>query len=110
MTVSLNGERFRALVDELTELAEQRAKTECEIENASQADTSAAERALRETLEQLGRRHETETGRIEAEHRAALAEATERFESEHGATEACAFVKKVDFPPSEIDFDAAFEE
>jgi sugar phosphate isomerase/epimerase len=27
---------------------------------------------------------------------------------EHGATEACAFVKKVDFKPSEVAFDAAF--
>jgi len=32
------------------------------------------------------------------------------MDREHGAREACAFVKKVDFPPSEIDFDAAFEE
>ena len=32
------------------------------------------------------------------------------MDREHGATEACAFVKKIDFPPSEIDFDAAFEE
>ena len=32
------------------------------------------------------------------------------MDREHGASEACAFVKKVDFPPSQIDFDAAFEE
>jgi sugar phosphate isomerase/epimerase len=32
------------------------------------------------------------------------------MDREHGATEACAYVKKIDFPPSEIDFDAAFEE
>ncbi len=32
------------------------------------------------------------------------------MDREHGAAEACAFVKKIDFPPSEIDFDAAFEE
>jgi len=32
------------------------------------------------------------------------------MDREHGATEACKFVKQVDFPPSEIDFDAAFEE
>ncbi len=32
------------------------------------------------------------------------------MDREHGATEACAFVKNIDFPPSEIDFDAAFEE
>jgi sugar phosphate isomerase/epimerase len=32
------------------------------------------------------------------------------MDREHGATEACRFVKQVDFPPSEIDFDAAFEE
>jgi sugar phosphate isomerase/epimerase len=32
------------------------------------------------------------------------------MDREHGATEACNFVKQVDFPPSEIDFDAAFEE
>jgi sugar phosphate isomerase/epimerase len=32
------------------------------------------------------------------------------MDREHGATEACAFVKKIDFPPSDIDFDAAFEE
>jgi len=31
------------------------------------------------------------------------------MDREFGATEACAFVKKVDFPPSFIDFDAAFE-
>jgi hypothetical protein len=27
----------------------------------------------------------------------------------HGATEAAAFVRKVDFPPSQVAFDAAFE-
>jgi len=32
------------------------------------------------------------------------------MDREHGATEACTFVKTIDFPPSEIDFDAAFEE
>ena len=32
------------------------------------------------------------------------------MDREHGAAEAAAFVKKVDFPPSFIDFDAAFEE
>lgn len=32
------------------------------------------------------------------------------MDREHGATESCAYVKKIDFPPSEIDFDAAFEE
>jgi sugar phosphate isomerase/epimerase len=32
------------------------------------------------------------------------------MDREHGATEACAYVKRIDFPPSEIDFDAAFEE
>ena len=32
------------------------------------------------------------------------------MDREHGATEACTFVKKIDFPPSKIDFDAAFEE
>lgn len=31
------------------------------------------------------------------------------MDREFGATEACAFVKKVDFPPSELAFDAAFE-
>ena len=31
------------------------------------------------------------------------------MDREHGATEACAFVKKVDFPTSQIAFDAAFE-
>jgi sugar phosphate isomerase/epimerase len=31
------------------------------------------------------------------------------MDREYGAKEACEFVKKVDFPPSEIDFDAAFE-
>jgi sugar phosphate isomerase/epimerase len=32
------------------------------------------------------------------------------MDREHGASEAAAFVKKVDFPSSSIDFDAAFEE
>ncbi|MCK4750993.1 MAG: sugar phosphate isomerase/epimerase, partial [Bacteroidales bacterium] len=32
------------------------------------------------------------------------------MDREHGAAEACAFVKNIDFPPSDIDFDAAFEE
>lgn len=32
------------------------------------------------------------------------------MDREHGAREACAFVKNIDFPPSDIDFDAAFEE
>lgn len=32
------------------------------------------------------------------------------MDREHGATEAAAFVKNIDFPPSHIDFDAAFEE
>jgi len=32
------------------------------------------------------------------------------MDREHGAKEAAAFVKQVDFPPSTIDFDAAFEE
>jgi sugar phosphate isomerase/epimerase len=32
-----------------------------------------------------------------------------RMDREHGAAEACAFVKKVDFPPSDIAFDAAFQ-
>jgi hypothetical protein len=32
------------------------------------------------------------------------------MDREHGAKESCTYVKKVDFPPSEIDFDAAFEE
>ena len=32
------------------------------------------------------------------------------MDREHGAAEACGFVKKVDFPPSEVAFDAAFEE
>ncbi len=31
------------------------------------------------------------------------------MDREFGAKEACEFVKKVDFPPSEVDFDAAFE-
>jgi hypothetical protein len=31
------------------------------------------------------------------------------MDREHGATEACAFVKRIDFPPSEIAFDASFE-
>ena len=32
------------------------------------------------------------------------------MDREHGAAEAATFVKTVDFPPSDIDFDAAFEE
>ncbi len=32
------------------------------------------------------------------------------MDREHGATEACEFVRNVDFPPSDIAFDAAFEE
>jgi sugar phosphate isomerase/epimerase len=32
------------------------------------------------------------------------------MDREHGAAEACEFVRRIDFPPSEIDFDAAFEE
>ena len=32
-----------------------------------------------------------------------------RMDREHGATEAAAFVKRVDFPPSEISFDAQFD-
>lgn len=32
------------------------------------------------------------------------------MDREHGATEACEFVRTVDFPPSDIAFDAAFEE
>jgi len=32
-----------------------------------------------------------------------------RMDREHGAREACAFVKKVDFPPSAIAFDAQFD-
>jgi len=32
-----------------------------------------------------------------------------KMDREHGATEACAFVKKLDFPPSAVAFDAAFE-
>jgi sugar phosphate isomerase/epimerase len=32
------------------------------------------------------------------------------MDREHGAREACAYVRKVDFPPSDINFDAAFEE
>lgn len=32
------------------------------------------------------------------------------MDREHGAAEACAFVKKVDFKPSDIKFDAAFDE
>lgn len=31
------------------------------------------------------------------------------MDREHGATEACAFVKKIDFKPSDVAFDAAFE-
>ena len=33
-----------------------------------------------------------------------------RMDREHGAAEACSFTKKVDFPTSDIAFDAAFEE
>ena len=32
------------------------------------------------------------------------------MDREHGAEEACAFVQAVDFPPSEVAFDAAFDE
>ncbi|MDP6503738.1 MAG: sugar phosphate isomerase/epimerase, partial [Planctomycetota bacterium] len=32
------------------------------------------------------------------------------MDREHGATEACTFVKNVDFPSSDRAFDAAFEE
>ena len=32
-----------------------------------------------------------------------------KMDREHGATEACAFVRRIDFPPSAIAFDAAFE-
>lgn len=32
------------------------------------------------------------------------------MDREHGATEACEFVRNVDFPPSDIAFDSAFEE
>ena len=32
------------------------------------------------------------------------------MDREHGATEAAAFVKRVDFPPSNVQFDAAFSE
>jgi len=32
------------------------------------------------------------------------------MDREHGATESCAYTRKVDFPPSEIAFDAAFAE
>ncbi|HRE28860.1 MAG TPA: TIM barrel protein, partial [Anaerolineales bacterium] len=32
-----------------------------------------------------------------------------KMDREHGATEAAAFVRKLDFPPSAIAFDAAFE-
>jgi hypothetical protein len=31
------------------------------------------------------------------------------MDREHGASEACAYVKSVDFAPSNIAFDAAFE-
>jgi sugar phosphate isomerase/epimerase len=31
------------------------------------------------------------------------------MDREHGATEACAFVKRIDFAPSQVAFDAAFE-
>jgi sugar phosphate isomerase/epimerase len=32
-----------------------------------------------------------------------------KMDREHGAAEACAFVRRLDFPPSAIAFDAAFE-
>jgi hypothetical protein len=32
------------------------------------------------------------------------------MDREHGATEACEFVRNADFPPSDIAFDAAFDE
>ena len=32
-----------------------------------------------------------------------------RMDREHGATEACAFVKRIDFKPSAIAFDAQFD-
>ena len=32
------------------------------------------------------------------------------MDREHGATEAAAFVKRMDFPPSSVQFDAAFSE
>jgi sugar phosphate isomerase/epimerase len=32
------------------------------------------------------------------------------MDREHGAAEACGFVRRIDFPPSEIGFDSAFEE
>ncbi len=32
-----------------------------------------------------------------------------RMDREHGAAEACAFVKRIDFKPSGVAFDAAFE-
>jgi sugar phosphate isomerase/epimerase len=32
-----------------------------------------------------------------------------KMDREHGATEACAFIRRIDFPPSAIAFDAAFE-
>jgi sugar phosphate isomerase/epimerase len=32
-----------------------------------------------------------------------------RMDREHGAKEACEFVKKVDFKPSAVAFDAAFD-
>ena len=32
------------------------------------------------------------------------------MDREHGATEACAFVNEIDFEPSDVAFDAAFEE
>jgi sugar phosphate isomerase/epimerase len=31
------------------------------------------------------------------------------MDREHGAEEACAFVRQIDFPPSELAFDAAFD-
>ena len=32
------------------------------------------------------------------------------MDREHGATESCAYTRQIDFPPSEIAFDAAFAE
>ena len=32
------------------------------------------------------------------------------MDREHGAREACEFVRKIDFLPSNVDFDAAFED
>ncbi len=31
------------------------------------------------------------------------------MDREHGAREACAFVRSIDFPPSNVAFDAAFD-